>query len=141
MKGSRPPRQSRAKGVLKDIMTTKDAATYLRLTLPTLYRHVAQGKIPCSRIGGRWRFDRKNLDRSLGRKDIEDDVSGRNKISGIVTSIKKSSLLAQVNLDAGPYKLTAIITRDGLDALKLRVGDSAIALIKATEVMVLKEGS
>ncbi|MBQ28162.1 MAG: hypothetical protein CMH81_08525 [Nitrospiraceae bacterium] len=141
MKGSRPPRQSRAKGVLKDIMTTKDAAAYLRLTLPTLYRHVAQGKIPCSRIGGRWRFDRKNLDRSLGRKDIEDDVSGRNKISGIVTSIKKSSLLAQVNLDAGPYKLTAIITRDGLDALKLRVGDSAIALIKATEVMVLKEGS
>ena len=141
MKGSRPPRQSRAKGVLRDIMTTKDAAAYLRLTLPTLYRHVAQGKIPCSRIGGRWRFDRKNLDRSLGRKDIEDDVSGRNKISGIVTSIKKSSLLAQVNLDAGPYKLTAIITRDGLDALKLRVGDSAIALIKATEVMVLKEGS
>ena len=122
-----------------DIMTTKDAGAYLRLTLPTLYRHVARGKIPCSRIGGRWRFDRKSLDRSLGRKDREDDVSGRNKIPGIVTGIKRSSFLAQVNMDAGPYKLTAIITRDGLDALKLRVGDSATALIKATEVMVIKE--
>lgn len=122
-----------------DIMTTKDAAAYLRLTVPTLYRHVAQGKIPCSRIGGRWRFDRKSLDRSLGRRDREDDVSGRNKISGIVTGIKRSAFLAQVNMDAGPYKLTAIITRDGLDALKLRVGDSATALIKATEVMVIKE--
>ncbi len=141
MKRSGSSRKSRDKNIPKDIMTTRDAAAYLRLTLPTLYRHVAQGKIPCSRIGGRWRFDRKSLDRSLGRKDIEDDVSGRNKISGIVTSIKRSSLLAQVNLDAGPYKITAIITRDGIDALKLRVGDSAIALIKATEVMVLKEES
>ena len=56
-----------------------------------------------------------------------------------MTEIKHSSLLAQVNLDAGPYKLTAIITRDGFDALKLPVGDSATALIKSTEVMVIKE--
>ena len=120
-------------------MTTKDAAAYLRLTIPTLYRHVSQGKIPCSRIGGRWRFDRRRLDRILGRTHRADDVSGRNKISGIVTGVKRDALLAQINLDAGPYKLTAIITRDGYDALNLRVGDSATALIKATEIMVIKE--
>lgn len=142
MKNKRPRRQSRTPHtahVAQDIMTTKDAAAYLRLTLPTLYRYVAQGKIPCSRIGGRWRFDRKSLDLSLGRKSREDDVSGRNKLAGVVTEIKRSDLLTQVNLDAGPYKITAIITRDGFDALNINVGDNATALIKSTEVMILKD--
>ena len=45
-------------------------------------------------------------------------------------------IMAQVNLDIGDNKITAVITRDELG---LKVGDRAIALIKATEVMVIKE--
>ena len=66
-------------------------------------------------------------------------MSGRNKLAGVVTEIKRSDLLTQVNLDAGPYKITAIITRDGFDALNINVGDNATALIKSTEVMILKD--
>jgi len=47
--------------------------------------------------------------------------------------------MAQVNLDVGENKITAVITRDALDGLGLKVGDRAVALIKATEVMVIKE--
>lgn len=47
--------------------------------------------------------------------------------------------MAQVNLDVGENKITAVITRDALDELSLKVGDRAVALIKATEVMVIKE--
>jgi molybdopterin-binding protein len=47
--------------------------------------------------------------------------------------------MAQINLDVGEHKITAVITRDALDALGLKVGDKAVALIKATEVMVIKE--
>ena len=47
--------------------------------------------------------------------------------------------MAQVNLDVGEHKITAVITRDALDDLELKVGDTAVALMKATEVMIIKE--
>jgi len=47
--------------------------------------------------------------------------------------------MAQVDIDIGSHKITAVITRDALDELGLGVGDTAMALVKATEVMVVKE--
>ena len=46
--------------------------------------------------------------------------------------------MAQVDIDIGPHIITAVITRDALEELGLRIGDSAVALVKATEVMVVK---
>lgn len=122
-----------------DVLTAREAAKYLRLTLPTFYRYMWEGKIPASKIGGRYRFKKSLLDRWLGKKAEGEEVSGRNKLIGKVTAIKRDVILAQVNLDVGDNKVTAVITRDALDELGLRVGDTAVALIKATEVMVIKE--
>jgi molybdopterin-binding protein len=47
--------------------------------------------------------------------------------------------MAQVDINIGSHKITAVITRDALDELGLRVGDTAMALVKATEVMVIKD--
>lgn len=47
--------------------------------------------------------------------------------------------MAQIDVDIGFHKITAVITRDTLDELGLRIGDTAIALIKATEVMIVKD--
>ena len=47
--------------------------------------------------------------------------------------------MAQVDLNIGSHKITAVITRYALDELGLRVGDTAMALVKATEVMVIKD--
>ena len=47
--------------------------------------------------------------------------------------------MAQVDLNIGSHKITAVITRDALDELGLRVGNTAMALVKATEVMVIKD--
>jgi len=121
-----------------DILTTREAAKYLRLTLPTFYRYMWEGKIQASKIGGRYRFKRSLLDRWLGKKSEAEEVSGRNKLVGKVSTIKRDLIMAQVNLDVGDNKITAVITRDALDELGLRVGDTAVALIKATEVMVIK---
>lgn len=123
----------------KDVLTAEEAAQYLRLTLPTFYRYLRQGKIQQSKIGGRYRFKKSSLDRWLGTKGSGEEVSGRNKLVGRVSLIKRDAILAQVNLDVGEFKMTAIITRDALEALGLKVGDTAIALVKATEVMVIKE--
>jgi molybdopterin-binding protein len=75
----------------------------------------------------------------LGKKPEGEEVSGRNKLVGIVSAIKRDLIMAQINLDVGENKITAVITRDALDGLGLQVGDRAVALIKATEVMVIKE--
>ena len=121
-----------------DVLTAREAAKYLRLTLPTFYRYMWEGKIQASKIGGRYRFKRSLLDRWLGKKSDAEEVSGRNKLVGKVSTIKRDVIMAQVNLDVGDNKITAVITRDALDELGLRVGDSAVALIKATEVMIIK---
>jgi molybdopterin-binding protein len=123
-----------------DVLTAREAARYLRLTLPTFYRYLWNGTIPSSKIGGRYRFKRTVLDQWLGKKPQGEQISGRNKLVGTISAIKRDTILAQVNLDVGEHKITAVITRDALDALNLKVGDRAVALIKATEVMVLKDG-
>ena len=67
------------------VLTAREAAKYLRLALPTFYRYLWEGKIPTSKIGGRYRFKKTMLDRWLGEKPEGDEVSGRNKLVGIVS--------------------------------------------------------
>ena len=136
------PRKRRSVELAKgptDVLTAREAAKYLRLALPTFYRYMWEGKIPSSKIGGRYRFKQSLLDRWLGKTPGGDDVSGRNKFVGKVSRIKRDAILAQVNLDVGEHKITAVITRDALEELGLKVGDTAVALMKATEVMIIKE--
>ena len=132
-------RRSVSVDVHRDVLTAREAAKYLRLALPTFYRYLWEGKIPSSKIGGRYRFKKSLLDKWLGKKAEGEDVSGRNKFVGKVSAIKRDAILAQVNLDVGEHKITAIITRDALEELGLKVGDTAVALMKATEVMIIKE--
>ena len=66
-------------------------------------------------------------------------LSGRNQLRGIVDEIRVDGLLAQVRLRIGDQRLTAIITRDAVDELKLKRGQPALAIIKSTEVMVALE--
>ena len=124
----------------KDVLTAREAAKYLRLALPTFYRYMWEGKVPSSKIGGRYRFKKSLLDKWLGKKPEGEDVSGRNKLVGKVSAIRRDAILAQVNLNVGEHKITAVITRAALEELGLKVGDTAVALIKATEVMVIKGG-
>jgi len=122
-----------------DVLTAREAAQYLRLALPTFYRYLWRGTIPSSKIGGRYRFKKSLLDRWLGKKAVGEHVSGRNKFVGTVSAIKRDTILVQVQLDVGEHRITAVITRDALDDLRLQVGDRAVALIKATDVMLIKE--
>lgn len=138
MKISRTKARRSTAGPANDVLTAREAARYLRLTLPTFYRYLWSGKIPSSKIGGRYRFKTALLDQWLGKRPEGDAISGRNQLAGTVSAIKRDAILAQVNLDVGDYRITAVITRDALEALGLKVGDRAVALIKATEVMVIR---
>ena len=84
------------------------------------------------------------LQRLKSRGDIETrrgnfrKISGRNQLFGRVLDVKYSGLLAQVTLKIGEQQITAIITADAAKEMRLKTGERAAALIKSTEVMILR---
>lgn len=65
-------------------------------------------------------------------------ISGRNKLRGTVKEIVRGGVVAKVVMDYKGDELVAVITNDSVDDLDLKVGDSVAALIKATEMMIIK---
>jgi molybdopterin-binding protein len=65
-------------------------------------------------------------------------LSARNRLHGVVEEVRVDGLLGQIRLRIGNERLTAVITRDAIDELKLRRGDDALAIIKSTEVMIAR---
>ena len=65
-------------------------------------------------------------------------LSGRNQLTGRIVEIKVDGLLAQVKLSIGGQIITSIITSEAVREMRLKVGETAAALIKSTEVMVLR---
>ena len=67
--------------------------------------------------------------------------SARNRFPGVITEIKRDELSATVEIQAGPHRVLAFITREAVDQLGLEIGMEAVATVKATSVMVnLPEG-
>ncbi|MBM4404932.1 MAG: molybdenum-pterin-binding protein [Chloroflexi bacterium] len=66
-------------------------------------------------------------------------TSGRNRLPGTVTEVKIEGLMAQIGLKVGENHVVALISAEAARELKLKVGDRATALIKATSVMIVKD--
>lgn len=66
------------------------------------------------------------------------EISARNQLRGKVTAIKLGTIMAEVNLQIGGQEVVAAVTRSSVERLGLKVGDDAVAIIKATEVMIGK---
>ncbi|WP_349897081.1 TOBE domain-containing protein [Parafrigoribacterium soli] len=62
--------------------------------------------------------------------------SARNRLRGIVTKVTKDTVMAQVELQAGPFRLVSLMSREAVDQLRLEVGSLAIASVKATTVVI-----
>lgn len=140
------------------LITPREAARQLGVSYATLKQWIYKGSVRTRRTaGGHHRVPSTEIDRLLavggralpkrrraggprlrqgsGAHAIA-TLSGRNQLRGIVEEVRVEGLLAQVRLRVGDQSLTAIITRDAVDELKLRRGDEALAVIKATEVMI-----
>lgn len=65
-----------------------------------------------------------------------DELSARNRFPGTVRSIRVDGVMALVEIEAGPHRVTAAITRDAVESLGLAEGRPATAIVKATSVMV-----
>jgi molybdopterin-binding protein len=137
---------------MASLLTVRAAAAALGVTYSTLKQWIYKGAIRTVRTeGGHHRVEQGEVDRLLaahstplkGRTRRSPAVhgvlvalSGRNQLRGIVDEVRSDGLLAQVRLRIGGQILTAVITKDAVRELKLRRGDEAVAIIKATEVMI-----
>jgi len=136
-----------------ELLTPRDAARRLGVSYPTLKQWIYRGSIRTRRTaGGHHRIPDTEIDRMLARTGRALPktkrgggaivaLSGRNQLRGIVEEVRIEGLLAQVTLRVGDQRLTAVITRDAIDELKLKRGDDALAVVKSTEVMVARSVS
>ena len=131
------------------LVTPREAAQVLGVSYPTLKQWIYKRKLRTVKTaGGHHRIPESELDRFLHtaqqRGPVEERrrgfrrISGRNQLVGRVTAIKISGLMAQVTLSIGGQHITSIITADAVRELRLKKGDTAAALIKSTEVMILR---
>ncbi len=120
----------------------------LRISFPTIKQWIYGKKIRTVQTpGGHHRIPQSEIDRLLfrtrgktapERQDIFRRVSGRNQLVGRIESVQISGLMAEVDISIGEQQITAIITARSAREMRLKPGQTAAALVKATEVMVLR---
>lgn len=134
---------------MQRLLAPREAANILGISYPTLKQWIYNGKITTAKTpGGHHRVPESEIDRlfpkKLNRGEIESrrtnfrKISGRNQLIGRVVSIKYSGLLAQINIAIGEQHITAVITADAAKEMRLKPGERAAALVKSTDVMILR---
>lgn len=117
-----------------------DAAKALRVSPDTLRRWERAGKLETTRdSANRRRVPRSEIERLSerpARHRTGTGLSARNRFTGVVTSVEVDGVMALVELEAGPHRVTAAVTRDSVEELGLEPGVKATATVKATSVMV-----
>ena len=140
------------RNVLSDrskLVSPRDAAKVLGISYSTLKRWIHTRKIRTVKTqGGHHRIPESELDKHLhfasNKKPLPQRraqfrrISARNQLVGRIVDIKVEGIMAQVTLSIGGQQITSIITADAVHELRLEKGQTAAALIKSTEVMILR---
>jgi molybdopterin-binding protein len=140
------------------LLTVRAAATQLGVGYSTLKHWIYDGTVrTTTTAGGHHRIAESEIARLLAKtggaaparsraRAVASEparlivaLSGRNRLRGFIEEVRVDGLLAQVRLRIGDQRLTAVITGDAVQELQLKRGDTAIAVIKSTEVMIAKE--
>jgi len=142
------PRIGQSRGTPEELLQLRDAALQLGISFPTIKQWIYKKKIrSVQTAGGHHRIPRSEVDkllfRTMGktekeRNDVLRRVSGRNQLVGRIDSVRISGLMAEVKISIGGQQITSIITATSAREMNLKKGQTAAALIKATEVMIIR---
>jgi len=117
-----------------------EAARAIGVSVDTLRRWDADGKLETTRDSSdRRRVPASEIERLRERPARHltgDTFSARNRFPGVVTSVEVDGVMALVEIEAGPFQVTAAVTRDSVEELGLVEGSEVTAAVKATSVMV-----
>jgi molybdopterin-binding protein len=133
------------------LYSVRDACKVLGVSYPAMKQWIYKGKIKTVLTpGGHHRVPENEIDRLLpaapqrgplqSRRTTFRKISGRNQLKGRIIELKIEGLMAQVTLSIGGQHLTSIITADAAREMRLETGQIAVALVKSTEVMVMRMG-
>ncbi|MGN6174757.1 MAG: TOBE domain-containing protein [Streptosporangiaceae bacterium] len=124
----------------------KEAASLLGVSDDTLRRWADGGRIEMiTDVSGRHAVDgvalaelAQELAEAVGHEEGRSVVahSARNRFSGLVTRVVRDTVMAQVEIQAGPHRLVSLLSREAADELGLEPGMLAVAAVKATNVSV-----
>ena len=131
------------------LVTPREAAQILGVSYPTVKQWIYKKKLRTIKTpGGHHRVPESQVDKFLHvafqRGDVSQRratfrrISGRNQLIGRVTSIKMDGLIAQVTVFIGGQRINAIVTADAIREMRLEIGETIAAVIKSTEVMLLR---
>jgi len=133
---------------IEELLKLRDAALQLGISFPTIKQWIYKKKIRSIRTaGGHHRIPESEVDRLLfrtrgktekERKLVIRRVSGRNQLVGRIDAVRISGLMAEIAISIGGQQITSIITARSAREMQLKPGQTAAALIKATEVMILR---
>lgn len=117
-----------------------EAATALGVSVDTLRRWDRSGRLRTKRDARNRRLvppaEVRRLSKRPERHHTGTRNSPRNRFEGIVRSVESDGVMALVEIEAGPFLITAAITRDAVEELSLTESVRATAVVKATDVMV-----
>ena len=141
-------RKSTSAGTAEPLLKLRDAALELGISFPTIKQWIYKKKLrSIQTAGGHHRIPQSEVDKMLfrtrgstesERQRIIRRVSGRNQLVGRIDSVRISGLMAEVKISVGGQQITSIITASSAREMQLKKGQTAAALIKATEVMILR---
>ena len=137
------PERPKAAASPERLLPAGHAARALGISLDTLRRWDREGRIRTVRDRANRRTVPASEVERLGGRSLRpasgSRLSARNRLSGVVRNVQTDSVMALVEIEAGPYVLAAAITRDAVEELALTPGVKVVATIKATSVMVSRE--
>jgi molybdopterin-binding protein len=118
-----------------------EAAELLGVSADTVRRWADSGKLVAERDANGHRIvagaDLAAFVATTGRPDLGASTSSaRNRFTGLVTGIKKDTVMAQVEIQAGPHRVVSLMSREAVDDLALEIGSAAVAVVKSTTVIV-----
>jgi molybdopterin-binding protein len=141
-------RNAKSAHKIETLLHLPDAAAQLGISVPTIKQWIYKDKIRSIKTtGGHHRIPQSELDRLLfktrGKTEKERSqqkhrVSGRNQLVGRIDSLQVSGLMAEVVVSVGSQQITSIITARSAREMQLKPGQTVAALIKSTEVMILR---
>jgi len=141
-------RKGKSKRNTGELLHLRDAALQLGISFPTIKQWIYKKKIrSVQTAGGHHRIPQSEVDRLLfrtrGRTENERAqvirrVSGRNQLVGRIEAVRISGLMAEIEISIGGQKIISVITSRSAREMQLKPGQTAAALIKATEVMILR---
>lgn len=110
----------------------------LGVSIETLRRWVADGRLAAGRSSGGQRLvPIAEVTRLLrARRSATSVTSARNRFAGVVTRVERDRVAAVVEVQAGPHRLVSLMTAEAVEELGLTVGDDAVCVVKATNVIV-----